>query len=79
MKRLSAQGHPSVFFAKKTVGHGGDLGDRNGGDFTKVNLAWLNWQLKGDTTATGKGFLVGSSCTFGSNSNWETASKNIDP
>lgn len=31
-----------------------------GGDFTKINLAWLNWWLKGDLTAAGKGLLVGA-------------------
>jgi hypothetical protein len=76
-QQLSALGVPSVFFSKNGAGHGGDLGDKNGGDFTKVNLAWLNWQLKGDTTATGKGFLIGSGCTFCSNGGWEVMSKNI--
>ena len=36
---------------------------RRRGDFNRVNLAWLNWQLKGDTGATGKGFLYGSTCS----------------
>jgi Zn ribbon nucleic-acid-binding protein len=38
---------------------------------------WLNWQLKGDTAATGKGFLVGASCPFCSDSAWEKKSANI--
>jgi hypothetical protein len=48
-----------------------------GGDFTKIDLAWLNWQLKGDTTATGKGLLIGSSCPYCSHSAWEVKSQNI--
>jgi hypothetical protein len=76
-QQISALGIPSVFFSKNGAGHGGDLTAKNGGDFTKVNLAWLNWQLKGDTTATGKGFLIGSGCTFCSNGGWEVMSKNI--
>ena len=48
-----------------------------GGDFTKINLAWLNWRLKGDEGATGKGVLVGASCTYCSNSAWEVKAKNI--
>ena len=48
----------------KALGHGGDLFAKNGGDFTKIDLGWLNWQLKGDETATGKGLLVGASCTY---------------
>jgi hypothetical protein len=74
---ISALGIPTVLFSKAGAGHGGDLGAKNGGDFTKVNLAWLNWQLKGDVTATGKGFLVGTSCTFCTNSAWEVKSKNL--
>jgi hypothetical protein len=74
---LSALGIPIVLFSKSGAGHGGDLSAKNGGDFTKVNLAWLNWQLKGDETATGKGFLVGSGCSFCTNSAWEVKSKNL--
>jgi len=74
---ISALGIPIILFSKSGAGHGGDLSVKNGGDFTKVNLAWLNWQLKDDETATGKGFLVGSSCTFCSNSAWEVKSKNL--
>jgi hypothetical protein len=73
---ISALDIPIVLFSK-ALGHGGDLGSKNGGDFTKVNLAWLNWQLKGDTTATGKGFLVGDSCTFCKDSAWEVKSANL--
>ncbi len=76
--QISALGIPIILFSKSGAGHGGDLGSKNGGDFTKVNLAWLNWQLKGDTGATGKGFLVGSTCTFCADSTtWETKSKNL--
>jgi hypothetical protein len=73
---ISALGIPIVLFSK-ALGHGGDLGSKNGGDFTKVNLAWLNWQLKGDEGATGKGFLVGDSCTFCKDSAWEVKSANL--
>jgi hypothetical protein len=75
--QIAALGTPVVLFSKNGAGHGGDLGAKNGGDFTKVNLAWLNWQLKGDTGATGKGFLVGDTCTFCKDSAWETKSKNL--
>jgi hypothetical protein len=74
--RISALGLPIMFFSKN-IGHGGDLGSARGGDFTKINLSWLNWQLKGDMGATGKGVLVGSSCAYCSNSQWEVKSKNI--
>jgi hypothetical protein len=73
---ISALGFPTMFFSKN-IGHGGDLGSARGGDFTKINLAWLNWRLKGDEGASGKGVLVGASCTYCSNSAWEVKSKNI--
>jgi len=74
--RISALGLPIMLFSKN-IGHGGDLGSARGGDFTKINLAWLNWQLKGDMGATGKGVLVGSGCSYCSNSQWEVKSKNL--
>ena len=61
----------------KASGHGGDLFSSRGGDFTKIDIAWLNWWLKGDTTATGKGVLVGSGCPYCTNSAWEVKSMNI--
>lgn len=73
---LSALGIPIMLFSKN-IGHGGDLGSARGGDFTKINLAWLNWRLKGDEGASGKGALIGASCTYCSNSAWEVKSKNI--
>jgi len=59
------------------VGHGGTLNDDNGGLFGRVTLAWLNWWLKGDLSATGKGYLVGTTCTICKDSAWEIASKNL--
>ena len=66
-----------VLWFSKDIGHGGDLTSARGGDFTKLNLAWLNWWLKGDTTATGKGLLVGAGCTYCSNSAWEVKSAHV--
>ncbi|HEY5450220.1 MAG TPA: hypothetical protein VIQ54_15805, partial [Polyangia bacterium] len=73
---IAALGIPVMLFSKD-IGHGGDLFSTRGGDFTKIDLAWLNWQLKGDTTATGKGLLVGAGCSYCTNSAWEVKSKNI--
>ncbi len=73
---ISALGVPIMFFSKD-LGHGGDLFTKNGGDFTKINLAWLNWWLKGDEGATGKGVLVGDTCTYCSDSSWEVMSANL--
>lgn len=70
------EGVPVVWFSKD-LGHGGDLFTPNGGDFTRLNLAWLNWWLKGDETETGKGFLVGAACPFCSDNAWEAQSANL--
>jgi hypothetical protein len=66
-----------VLWFSKDLGHGGDLFTTRGGDFTKINLAWLNWWLKGDETATGKGMLVGASCPYCSDPAWEVMSANV--
>jgi hypothetical protein len=73
---ISSRGIPIVYFSKTSLGHGGDLSQARG-DFNKVNLAWLNWQLKGDTGATGKGYLYGSTCSICTNSGWVVKSANV--
>jgi hypothetical protein len=73
---ISALGIPIIFLSKTSAGHGGDLSNGKG-DFNSVNLAWLNWQLKGDTTATGKGALYGSTCKYCTDSGWVYKSANI--
>ncbi len=74
--RISALGNPSILFVSQSAGHGGDLSNGRG-SFNTINLAWLNWQLKGDTGATGKAFLVGSTCKYCSASGWEFKSANL--
>ncbi|KYF86403.1 hypothetical protein BE17_43120 [Sorangium cellulosum] len=77
-QNIAAQGDiPVMMFAKVGADHGGDLWARNGGEFTQVNLAWLNWWLKGDESATGKGMLVGPSCRFCTDSTWQVSSANL--
>jgi hypothetical protein len=73
---ISQLGVPVLLFSK-ALGHGGDLFSSHGGDFTKIDLAWLNWWLKDDETATGKGLLVGASCPYCSDSAWEYKSAHI--
>jgi hypothetical protein len=73
---ISALEVPLMWFSKD-IGHGGDLFSTRGGDFTKINLAWLNWWLKGDLGASGKGALVGAGCGFCSNSAWTVKSAHL--
>ncbi|HEX7597475.1 MAG TPA: hypothetical protein VF518_04620 [Polyangia bacterium] len=68
--QMIALGIPTLLLSKNGANHGGDLGNGKG-DFNTVNLAWLNWQLKGDTGATGKGLLMGASCKYCTSSGWE--------
>jgi hypothetical protein len=58
-------------------GRSGDLSRPNGGDFTRINLAWLNWWLKGDESATGKGLLIGGSCPYCKDSTWDVKAANV--
>lgn len=76
-EEISALGKPVIYFSKTSAGHGGDLGEGRG-DFNLVNLAWLNWQLKGDEGPTGKAFLMGPSCEFCMESGWDFRSAHID-
>jgi hypothetical protein len=73
---ISALGKPIIYFSKTSAGHGGDLGNAKG-DFNTVNLAWLNWQLKGDEGATGKALLIGPNCKYCNASGWVFKSANI--
>ncbi len=72
---ISALGIPIIYFSKTSAGHGGDLNNAKG-DFNTVNLAWLNWQLKGDEGATGKALLMGPDCKFCKASGWEFKAAN---
>lgn len=55
------------------VGHGGTYGQPHGGEFSVVALAWLNWQLKGDKTASK--MFKGDDCELSKRPNW-TIEKN---
>jgi hypothetical protein len=49
-----------VFYGVYPVGHGGTYNEDNGGPFGVAAVAWLKWQLMGDTSAKGKGYFVGA-------------------
>ncbi len=73
---ISKMDVPVMWFSKD-IGHGGDLFKPNGGDFTKIILAWLNWTLKGDESATGKGLLLGANCPYCRDSAWDVKSAHV--
>jgi dienelactone hydrolase len=57
------------------AGHGGTYMQPNGGDFGKVAVAWLKWQLNGDKTAMK--MFEGQDCTLCKDPKWEYKKKKI--
>lgn len=64
-----------VFYGSRNVGHGGTYGQKNGGAFGKVGVAWLKWQLKGDKEAA-KMFL-GNPPGLSDDKEWTVKAKNL--
>jgi pimeloyl-ACP methyl ester carboxylesterase len=64
-----------VAMANFDVGHGGTYNQPNGGEFGRVAVAWLQWQLKKDESA-GKMFS-GSSCGLCTDTEWKFEKKKI--
>lgn len=64
---------PSIHMYRDGVGHGGTYGQPNGGEFGKVGVALLKWQLKGDKES-GRMFL-GDRCGFCQDSAWHVSKK----
>lgn len=60
--------HVPVFLGWLPVGHGGTFSQPNGGDWAKIAVNWLDWQLKDDTEA-GKLFQ-GEDCGYCRDGNW---------
>ena len=61
---------------ERGVGHGGTYRQPNGGEFSGVAVAWLNWQLKGDARAGGT--FKGTNCGLCVNPRWVVRKKKID-
>ncbi len=69
---------PVFYGVYPSVGHGGTYNQDNGGPFGQVAVAWLKWQLQGDTSARGKGYFVGDKCTLCTDSNWQVQSRSLE-
>jgi dienelactone hydrolase len=65
-----------IAMANLDVGHGGTYNQPNGGEFGKVAVAWLQWQLKKDETA-GKMFS-GQSCGLCKDAKWKFEKKRME-
>lgn len=65
-----------AMLASLDVGHGGTFQDTNGGRVTPVDVAWLEWQLRGDE-ATARWFR-GADCRLCTDPAWTVRKKRID-
>ncbi len=68
---------PIFYGVYPSVGHGGTYNQDNGGPFGQVAVAWLKWQLQGDTSAKGKGYFLGANCGLCTDSNWQVQSRSL--
>jgi dienelactone hydrolase len=69
--------HIPVFRAwREKTGHGGTYHEPNGGAFGRVAVAWLRFQLQGDTRAAT--MFVGANCGLCGNPEWHVSKKGID-
>lgn len=66
---------PAIHTYKDGVSHGGTYSQPNGGDFARVAVAMLNWQLKGDKEAS-KMFL-GANCGLCQDPQWHVSTKGL--
>jgi hypothetical protein len=68
-----------LFYANDPVGHLATYSEDNGGEFARVGIGWLKWQLLGDDSAAGKGMFAGPMCSLCvSGSMWTVQKKNMD-
>ena len=65
-----------IVMTNHDVGHGGTYGDPHGGEFTRVALAWLNWQLKGDEAA--KQQFTDETSDLRTDEKWTVELKNVE-
>ncbi len=65
--------HVPFVMTNLDVGHGGTYGQPHGGEFTRVALAWLDWQLKGRTDASR--LFLGTSPELTRDSKWTVETK----
>jgi len=70
--------HVPVFYGVyPSVGHGGTYNHDNGGPFGIAAVAWLKWQLLGDTSAAGRGYFVGDDCGICRDPSWQIDSRSL--
>jgi hypothetical protein len=68
---------PVFYGVHPSVGHGGTYNQDNGGPFGAVAVAWLKWQLQGDTSASGRGYFVGDGCGICQDARWQIDARSL--
>jgi dienelactone hydrolase len=66
---------PAIHTYKDGVGHGGTYSQPNGGDFARVAVAMLKWQLKGEKDQSK--MFIGADCGLCKEAGWHVATKGI--
>ncbi|MEO8099950.1 MAG: alpha/beta hydrolase [Acidobacteriota bacterium] len=66
---------PAIHTYKDGVAHGGTYSQPNGGDFARVAVAMLKWQLKGEKDQSK--MFVGTDCGLCKEAGWHVATKGI--
>ena len=67
--------HVPVAITNLDVGHGGTYMQPKGGEFARVALAWLNWQLKG--VQEDSKLFIGDNCGLCVDDKWTIEIKNL--
>ena len=68
---------PVFYGVFPSVGHGGTYNQDNGGPYGIAAVAWLKWQLQGDTSESGRGYFVGGDCGICADENWMIDSRSL--
>ncbi|MCW2390080.1 dienelactone hydrolase [Sphingobium sp. B11D3B] len=66
---------PALRAYRKQTPHEGTYWEKNGGEFGKVAVGWLDWRLKGDPQA--RAMFVGTDCGLCRNPRWVVRQKNL--
>lgn len=75
MDDFSRVGHVPIVMTNLDVGHGGTYAKPHGGEFTRVALAWLDWQLKGLKEKAH--FFLGENSELRQDPKWKVETKNF--
>ncbi|WP_371432789.1 hypothetical protein [Novosphingobium sp.] len=65
--------HVPVFYGNLPTGHGGTYQMVNGGEYARVGVAWLDWQLKGSKRAGA--MFAGDPCGLCAGTGWTVVRK----